>query len=126
MFKSQCPCFDWRLKSVCLMMMLHDVTFTDGHMTQPNSFKKKNFCKNMLQLGIHSVVILKFCSFIMFGARAIKRRRAKEEELKVHLAGEQSFCRGQHFKSIFIFSIQALRANGPPPVFERSGPSAVK
>merc|ERR1711874_222036 len=39
---------------------------------------------------------------IMFGARAIKRRRAKEEELK------------------------ALRANGPPPVFERSGPSAVK
>jgi len=38
----------------------------------------------------------------MFGARAIKRRRAKEEELK------------------------ALRANGPPPVFERSGPSAVK
>ena len=62
----------------------------------------------------------------MFGARAIKRRRAKEEELKVHLAGEQSFCRGQHFKLIFIFSIKALRANGPPPVFERSGPSAVK
>jgi len=38
----------------------------------------------------------------MFGARAIKRRRDKEAELK------------------------AARANGPPPAFERQGPPGVK
>ncbi|XP_023343408.1 calmodulin-A [Eurytemora carolleeae] len=38
----------------------------------------------------------------MFGARAIKRRRDKEAELK------------------------AAKANGPPPAFERQGPSGVK
>jgi len=38
----------------------------------------------------------------MFGARAIQRRREKEEELK------------------------AQRANGPPPAFERTAPSSVR
>ena len=54
----------------------------------------------------------------MFGARAIKRRRDKEAELKV--GAVWSTVR----KNFFMF--QAQRANGPPPAFVRTGPPGVK
>ena len=56
----------------------------------------------------------------MFGARAIQRRREKEEELKVTKINLKFIC----LKKFKI--VQAQKANGPPPAFVRTAPSAVK
>ena len=57
----------------------------------------------------------------MFGARAIQRRREKEEELKVTKILLKFICLKIYFKIV-----QAQKANGPPPAFVRTAPSAVK